>query len=106
VLLIAAAVVASCYQQPRLSRDRPLKCTGADASSDCPVGFSCIANVCATRMCRTDLECPMNMVCGTRGCGLPVADGGTGFRGGADGAPADVSPQMSTPDATPDSGGN
>lgn len=83
VCLLGVALFAACYQQPQLSRNQPLKCSG-DASNDCPAGFQCVVGVCASKACKSDLDCPVNLVCGPRGCLLPgpPGDGGALETGG------------------------
>jgi hypothetical protein len=77
--LVAGVLVlfGACYERPKVPPDKPLSCTGTDASGDCPTGFTCIGQICAPRSCVADTDCPAGLVCRPqRGCGLPGDDGG------------------------------
>jgi hypothetical protein len=99
-LLAPLLMLASCYQQPAIPRDKPLACTGnEDDPDDCPAGFRCVAaQVCANRTCTRDEECPIGLVCDERtGCDLPAPDAGGGDArdGGQEaavGTPPDTAP--------------
>jgi hypothetical protein len=87
LLLFSTAAAASCYEQPLVPRDKPLRCTSAD-EAECPVGFRCIASgICALVDCQTDEDCTQGLICTDRtGCDLPGAgdggaDGGTDAQG-------------------------
>jgi hypothetical protein len=64
-----------CYTQPVIPPDKPLSCSNADASGECPKGFACIdRRVCAPTSCEDDSHCPAGLVCTGRGCVLPTTD--------------------------------
>ena len=76
-------VIGSCYEQPRIPRDKPLTCQSADAG-ECPEGFQCVpgpqgGGICALEQCIAVTDCPVGLVCSDRlGCVPPGAasDGG------------------------------
>jgi hypothetical protein len=92
-------VVAGCYDQPEIPRDKPLSCTSPD-ESECPTGFVCVANrVCAPRQCMTEADCPVGLVCARSACVVPApvaADGGV-----EDGAGAEASVEAGLPEVPP-----
>ncbi len=75
-------LLAGCYKQPAIPRDRPLSCA-SDDPAECPDGFVCVDDrICAPQECEMNEECPQDLVCGGRaGCVTPgslsEADGGS-----------------------------
>lgn len=122
-LPVVLLATTGCYDQPVISRDKPLTCA-ADVPTECPTGFTCVANrFCAPRSCNSMTNpCPVGLVCAGSRCQLPGSDGGAGEvdRGGivdgpgGDGPGADLfasadgpAADLATPsDAPADGGGN
>ena len=102
-----------CYQQPEISREKPLGCTSSDASGECPRGFACFGDrVCIPTSCTVkDDRCPVGFACTENRCRPMTGDGGAGADRGADvvteppldGPDAGVAPidAASTPDTAP-----
>jgi hypothetical protein len=68
-------LVAGCYDQPPISRDKPLTCS-ENKPSECPTGFACVGDrICAPRSCNPMTNpCPVGLVCAGSRCVFP--DGG------------------------------
>jgi hypothetical protein len=97
-ILLIPMLLLSCYEQPAIPRDKPLACDDPTDEAECPTGFRCVANRCATLSCDSDDECPIGLVCNMRtGCGLPAPDGG------ADGGDGGI--VIGEPLTPPDAGG-
>jgi hypothetical protein len=68
--------IGGCYDQPTVPRDKPLSCAST-ADDECPTGYACIANrVCALKICASDLDCPVGLVCPRGSCAQVTLDGG------------------------------
>jgi hypothetical protein len=99
ILAVALAAAAGCYDQPGIPAERPLTCTvSAKPEKDCPMGYACMASVCAARVCMSAADCPAGFTCGRTGCTLPPDGGARPAPGGG----AEGGTLIATP---PDAGG-